>query len=190
MHAKPRKRLCQLTTEQKGDQEPCSTTRGPYAVTHEHQQSNRASHRTGGSAQWRERALAHPRRPTAIGSARRSDRVFCLAAVQYLFTRVPRTAKGKVYFKDSPTNGHGRSQIPLNARSVWAVSAFILLLQRRIVVNIKSCIVASTGDWLLHSGLLPCGQPLKPLWGFVVGEPAIMLRQNTPIRLLNYSHVF
>ncbi len=53
--------------------------------------------------------------------------------------------KGKVDFRDAPTNGHGRSQIPLNARSVWADSAFIPMLQRRIVADIKSCIVGTVG---------------------------------------------
>lgn len=43
-------------------------------------------------------------------------------------------------------------------------------------------------DWLLHSGLLPCGQPLQPrepLTGAVVGEPVFMLRQNVSVGLLN-----
>lgn len=73
----------------------------------------------------------------------RSCVLCCCRAVS--FHASAEDCKGKVDFRDSPTNGNGRSQITLNARSVWADSAFAPMLQRRIVADIKSCIVVTVG---------------------------------------------
>lgn len=120
VHAELRKRFCVLSIEQKGDQwEPCSTTRGPDAVTQEHQQSKRASQDRRECAATRTRMHS----PTENycdwkREAVRSCVLCCCRAVSFHASAKDR--KGKVYFKDPPTNGHDRSQIPLNARSVWA----------------------------------------------------------------------
>lgn len=176
-------------TEQKGDQEPCSTTRGPDAVTQEHQQSKRAPQDRRECAVSRTRA--HSPTETYCDCKRETVRscVLCCCRAVY-FHASAKDCKGKVYFKDSPTNGYDRSQIPLNARSVWADSAFIPMLQRRIVANIKSCIVGTAGTdcciavcYLASNHESRFGNP----W---FGEPAIVLRQNALIGFLNYSHVF
>lgn len=85
---------------------PCSTTRGPDAVTQEHQQCKRASQDR------RECALTHSQRQTAFGSARWSDRVFYVAAAQYLFTQVPRTAREKLISETLQLTGMAAPRSP------------------------------------------------------------------------------
>ncbi len=94
-----------------GGSEPCSTTRGPDAVTEEHQQELDAH------------SFTHPQRQTAFGSARRSDRVFCVAAAQYLFTQVPRTTREKLISETLQLTGMAAP------RSPWTLGQYEQILR-------------------------------------------------------------
>lgn len=98
-----------------------SSTRGPDAVTQQHQQSERCSQDRRECAVARTRT--HPQRTIAIGSEADGSCVLCCCRAVSLNASAEDCNyrdRGNFITNTFPTNGNDRSQIFLNTRSVCA----------------------------------------------------------------------